>query len=281
MKRGRLPALIGSGALVVIALAIAYPGPMISPGALTRGHAEIEGRCFECHAPWRGAVSQRCIRCHRLTDIGLRTTRGVPIAQPNLKASFHQQLIEQDCTACHSDHAGPKLTEHSRKPFSHTLLRPAARQRCDGCHTAPSDNFHGELTVGCARCHQTDRWKPASFDHAMLSRVEQQRCEDCHRPPTDDLHRPVRGDCQQCHSQRRWKPSTFDHDKRFVLDADHRAPCATCHSAEDYRRYSCYGCHAHRPEPIRARHLDEGIRNFQNCVSCHRDPRAEPEGGDT
>jgi Class III cytochrome C family len=280
VRRGRLPALIASGALVVIALAVAYPGPMVSPGALVRGHAEIEGKCFACHAPWRGAASTRCIRCHRLPDIGLRTTRGVAVAQRTPKVSFHQELIEQDCMACHSDHEG-LTTRRSRKPFSHELLRPAARQSCGGCHAAPSDKVHRDLAVSCSRCHRPDRWKPAPFDHAMLTQAEQEHCESCHRPPTDDLHRPVKSDCQQCHSQKRWKPPTFDHAKRFVLDSDHNVSCATCHSGNDYQRASCYGCHAHQPEPMRVKHLEEGIRNLQRCARCHRDPGAEPEGGDT
>lgn len=281
MRRGGLAALIASGALVVIALAVAYPGPMISPGALMQGHAQIEGKCFACHAPWRGAAWQRCIRCHRLADIGLRTTRGAAVAQRTLKVSFHQELIEQDCMACHSDHEGPKLTEHSRKPFSHELLRPAARQSCGGCHTAPSDKVHRDLAVGCARCHGPDRWKPAQFDHAMLAQAEQQRCEGCHRPPSDDLHRPVKSACPQCHEQKRWKPATFDHARRFVLDTDHNVACTTCHSGADYTLASCYGCHAHQPEPMRVKHLEEGVRNLQRCARCHRDPGSEPQGGDT
>ena len=64
-----------------------------------------------------------------LFDIGLRTSKGAALPKPAVKASFHQDLIEQDCMACHSDHTGPKLTQHSRKPFSHALLRPATRER--------------------------------------------------------------------------------------------------------------------------------------------------------
>jgi hypothetical protein len=317
-----LLALISATLLVLLALALVDPQRMLSPGSLMRGHAELEQDCFACHAPWRGATAQRCVRCHALPDIGLRTTRGVPIPHRLLKVSFHQELIEQDCIACHGDHQG--LTRPSRRPFSHALLRAtvrercenchgapadglhrdlaatcgrchkseqwkpatfdhqllakAAQQRCEGCHKAPADNVHRDLAATCGRCHQPEHWKPATFDHQLLAKAAQQRCEGCHKPPADIVHRQVRGNCAQCHSSVRWKPATLDHDKLFVLDADHNVPCATCHTGGDYSRYTCYGCHAHRPDPVRARHLEEGIQNFENCVRCHRSARGEPEG---
>jgi hypothetical protein len=281
VKRGRLLAVIAANLLVLLALAAAYPSLMVSPGALMRGHASIEKDCFACHSPWRGAVSERCLKCHRIADIGLRTTEGVPLAQRKAKVSFHQDLIEQDCIACHSDHAGPKLTEHSRKPFSHSLLRPEVRNGCSGCHAAPADRVHRNLAAGCARCHQPERWNPANFDHSQLTADEQQHCEGCHKPPEDRTHRSIKGYCGQCHSPQHWRPATFDHDRLFALDADHDADCVTCHNADDYRRYTCYGCHAHRPDQIRAKHLDEGIGDFEDCVRCHKSASGEPEGGES
>ncbi len=79
MRGGPLRALVASAVLAVVALAVAYPERMVSPGALIPAHAGIEKDCFACHAPWRGAASERCTRCHRLADIGLRTTRGVAL----------------------------------------------------------------------------------------------------------------------------------------------------------------------------------------------------------
>ena len=285
MRRGPLSlssllwAVIGAIVLAVIALSFAAPRRMLSPGPLIGGHAQIEADCFACHAPWRGAHWQRCTRCHQVPDIGLRTSRGEPLSQRTLKVSFHQQLIEQNCIACHRDHLADHGDAGSRS-FSHTLLRPAVRTVCEDCHAAPVNPAHRDLTVGCARCHRTERWKPADFDHTALAPIEQQHCDGCHRPPADDLHQVLKDRCQQCHSQKRWKPANFDHDKRFVLDADHNAPCATCHLASDVRRYSCYGCHAHRQDRIRALHVEEGIRSFTDCVRCHRDPGADPEGGE-
>ena len=234
LKRG-LFIVIAANLVALVALAFVYPQLMISPGPVVAGHAEIATDCFACHAPWRGAESTRCITCHALPDIGLRTSKGVQIAakkpQQRLKASFHQDLLEQDCMACHSDHQGPKLTHRSSKRFSHALLRPAVQQQCEGCH----------------------------------------------QQPTDSIHQRISGDCQACHRQQAWKPATFDHAELFVLDRDHQTPCITCHQDNDYKRYTCYGCHEHTAAKVRAEHEEEGIRNFDNCVECHRDPGVQPD----
>ncbi len=271
-----LLAVIAANLLVLVALVFVYPHLMVSPGSLVQGHAELDTDCFACHSPWRGAASERCAKCHLLPDIGLRTTKGAPLDQRTIKTSFHQELIEQDCMACHSDHQGPKLTQRSRKPFSHALLRTAVRERCESCHAAPTDKVHRDLSVSCGQCHTLERWKPATFDHALLAKSVLERCEGCHKAPTDSLHRQFKGNCGQCHSQERWKPATFDHDKYFVLDRDHNTKCVTCHTSDDYTRYTCYGCHEHRRDKVRAEHLEEGIRDFENCVECHRSASEEP-----
>ena len=224
--------LITANLLGLVALAFVYPHLMISPGPLVTAHRELATDCFACHAPLRGAAPERCTRCHALPDIGLRTTKGLAIPLRSVKTSFHQELIEPDCMACHSDHQGPKLAQRSRKTFSHLLLRATVRERCEGCHRAPVDN----------------------------------------------LHRQISGNCAQCHSQNGWKPATFDHARLFLLDRDHNAACVTCHTNNDYSRYTCYGCHEHTPDKMRKKHIKEGIRNFENCVECHRS--ASEEHGD-
>ena len=136
-------------------------------------------------------------------------------------------------------------------------------------------------------CH-TDHRSPRlakqshkSFSHALLRPAVQKQCESCHQKPTDRLHQKVGGDCQACHRQDAWTPATFDHAKSFVLDRDHDAACVTCHKGNDYSAFTCYGCHEHTPANIRAEHEKEGIRGFENCVECHRDPGVEPEKSGT
>ena len=283
MKGRWLWIVIVANLVVLVALAFVYPHLMVGPGALAPEHAALATDCFACHAPLRGASADRCIACHALPDIGLRTTKGVatkPIsatAANQIKMSFHQELTEQNCMDCHSDHAGPKLTQRSRKKFSHALLRLETRNRCESCHIAPRNERHRNLNIGCAQCHKAEAWKPASFDHAALSATELGRCVTCHKVPTNSLHRQIAGNCGQCHTPKAWKPATFEHVKFFVLDKDHNASCATCHAANDYSKYTCYGCHEHTPANVRGKHIEEGIQNFENCVACHRSADGESE----
>ena len=284
MKGRWLWAVVCANLLVLVGLAFAYPQAMVSPGPLLPGHAALADDCFACHAPLRGATTERCIACHAVPDIGLRATKGLPIqaAQAGraarLTISFHQQLAEQDCMACHGDHAAPRLNKGHRKSFSHAALRLPTREGCAACHVAPANAVHKSLSAGCVQCHKTDAWKPAGFDHAALPQAELARCESCHKAPTDTLHRQINGRCAQCHAPKAWKPATFEHDKLFRLDRDHQASCATCHLGDDYSQYTCYGCHEHSAANIRRKHVEEGIQNYENCVKCHRSAEGEREG---
>lgn len=193
---------------------------------------------------------------------------------PGKLISGHKHL-EVDCFACH------------------TPLRGADSERCVSCHKPAeigrlttagksiakpltSTPFHQKLTSqDCVACHSdhagVKRFRPQGhFNHALLQKAMLDQCHTCHKSPADPLHKQISGNCNQCHNMERWTPATFDHDKYFVLDRDHNARCVTCHVGSDYRRYTCYGCHEHTPTNIRREHIEEGIRDFNNCVECHR-----------
>jgi hypothetical protein len=226
--------VITANLIGLVGLAFVYPHLMVSPGPLVAAHSELTTNCESCHAPWRGPEPARCVTCHTVASIGVTTTDHVPIVRRKATTAFHQELLDQNCNACHSDHEGPMRPEQSRKRFSHTLLRSGVREQCQTCHTAPLNRVHSEIT----------------------------------------------GNCAQCHSLNAWKPATLDHNKFFVLDRNHNATCVTCHVGGDYKTYTCYGCHAHTEARIRDKHVEEGIRNFQNCVRCHRSASEGGEGGE-
>ncbi len=158
-------------------------------------------------------------------------------------------------------------------------FRVLRRQFEDALRTQCS--FHLQNCVSCHSEHQGSRIGQGTrmaFSHALLQPATQAHCATCHTAPATALHRGLTTGCAQCHSTVRWTLATFDHARLFVLDRDHNAPCATCHVNNDTSRYTCYGCHEHQPDRIGARHRREGIRDFQNCVSCHRSAHGEPEG---
>jgi hypothetical protein len=186
----------------------------------------------------------------------------------------HKQL-ETDCFACHASFTG------------------AASARCVSCHKPgeigrqtsaglpifkplTSTPFHQKLvSQDCVACHSdhagVKRYRvQGRFNHAMLQKATLDQCQGCHKAPADALHKQISGNCSQCHTQEKWVPATFDHDKFFALDRDHDTRCVTCHARNDYSRYTCYGCHEHSLSNIRGEHVEEGIRDFDNCVECHR-----------
>jgi hypothetical protein len=211
--------------VVLVALAFVYPQLMLAPGALDKEHAGLSGNCFACHTPLRGATADRCIACHKLPDIGLRTTKGATIvnARP-VKVSFHQELNDPNCMACHSDHAGPKLTQRSRKPFSHAMLREVARDRCETCHNAPADTLHKQMSGNCAQCHQPQAWKPASFDHDKffpLDKDHNATCVTCHAGNNYNQYT-----CYGCHEH---TPANMQAKHREEVGTENLDNCVRCH----------------------------------------------------
>lgn len=164
----------------------------------------------------------------------------------------------EKCMACHAlDRIGLFTTrgtriEGKRVPFHQKL----EDQACIVCHTD-----HSRLATGHTR---------NAFSHELLRADVREQCDSCHDRPADSLHSTMSGNCSACHTNKAWIPADFDHARYFRLDGEHNAECSTCHVQNDYGEYTCYGCHEHTPAGIRAEHLEEGIRDFQNCVTCHR-----------
>jgi hypothetical protein len=229
VKRRWVLALITANLAGLGALIFYWPNFMVSPGPLAPAHAELTTDCFACHVPFRGATAQQCVSCHVVATIGLVTTKGVKLAPSGQKAAFHQQLATQNCLSCHTAHEGSALALGHQQSFSHELLLPAARAKCETCHT----------------------------------------------PPATTMHQGVTENCGQCHTQQAWKPANFDHSKFFLLEGPHATACTTCHINNDTSHLTCFGCHEHQPDAIRAKHLHEGIQNFENCAQCHRSAQGE------
>jgi hypothetical protein len=229
VKHPVIVGVIAANLLALLALCFIYPEFMVGPGPLIKGHAELANDCLACHTPWRGAASPRYVQCHALHDIGLRTSHIAPLPQKGVKTAFNRELVEQDCMACHSDHAGPRLTQRSRKLLSHDLLRAAVQPECESCHAKPADSLRRDLGAACGSCHTVQRWKLATFKHSLLDAAVLARCEACRKTPAYTLHQQFKGDCGSCHGQEKWKrpPSTMASGSCWTATTTPSAPPAT------------------------------------------------------
>lgn len=196
--------------------------------------------------------------------------------------------LSNDCFACHAP------------------LQGAVAARCTTCHAisdiglktvagAPVTHpttmvpFHqGLADADCMGCH-TDHPPPSltpphshSFAHAMLTPAVGAACSACHSAPKNVLHAGSTAQCSTCHSQSDWASAAIDHAGFFALTGPHDVACATCHTtANDFGKFTCFGCHSHQEADLIAEHLEEGIRSIDNCVACHRGADAEVgEGGE-
>lgn len=77
---------------------VIYPELMISPGKTIDSHAEISSDCFACHTPFIGSTADKCMACHKVADIGIRTTRGLAIDKEKKNVAFHDY---ESCVECH------------------------------------------------------------------------------------------------------------------------------------------------------------------------------------
>jgi hypothetical protein len=194
----------------------------------------------------------------------------------------HATLAE-NCSSCHAPFRGaPPEKCVSCHAVADIGIRATTGALIAGQGMRPA--FHQALvTQACLSCHvEHPGANPAAreptFSHALLNGKMRSQCSSCHVPPADALHADKSANCATCHSQNGWKPATFDHDRFFPLIGPHKATCATCHTKNDFSTYTCFSCHEHEPGRVRVQHLEEGIRNIDNCVSCHRKGEAEKEG---
>ncbi|MBW2460454.1 MAG: hypothetical protein JRH11_02325 [Deltaproteobacteria bacterium] len=205
---------------------------LLSPGALARSHAELEGddNCNECHASGRRVSDDLCRHCH--SDLSRRIRAG--------QGLHGREYTDRECARCHVDHLGRgtrliRWPGGSPEQLDHNLTGwPLAG---------------GHIGAGCRDCHNR---RNSRGNRTYLGAPK--ACNACHEE--EDPHNGRFGTrCQTCHRELRWQAVSmddFDHSlARFALRGKHR-------------EVECRGCHS---EPPRYRGIDFGI-----CASCHRDP---------
>ncbi len=211
----------------IIYLSFVRPHQMVSPGDLIPAHSALQNDCFACHAPLQGASVERCTTCHTIADIGLRTSKGVAIPISSARPAFHQSLAKTDCMACHSDHPRPRLTKTTSVRFEHTMLKAGVRSNCQSCHKPPRDELHIGQDLGCAACHQTAHWKPATFAHDRLFVLDGHHdaaCKTCHLGGNYQRYT-----CYGCHEHQEAQ-IIAEHRREGIANIEN---CVRCHRSAE------------------------------------------------
>ena len=210
----------------VLLLVFIYPHLMVSPGKLIDAHLELTTACFACHSGFTGSPAEKCIQCHKVEEIGVKTTKGLSIAKEKKNVAFHQKLIKEDCVACHSDHKGVKAFRPIGQ-FSHQLLKPVVQGQCKGCHGYPRDTLHQNIKGPCGQCHSDESWTPATFDHDEFFRFDKDHtteCRTCHM--NNDFSNYT---CYGCHEHSRSKIRE-EHIEEGIYEYE---SCVECHRSGD------------------------------------------------
>jgi hypothetical protein len=287
--------------LILAALVLTAPDFLLSPGPLMKGHQSLKNNCLSCHQPLKGAASVQCLSCHKPSDIGFKSFSGKLITKNDGKVQFHQGLPEKTCIECHTDHKGIAAAKAIRS-FRHELISKELLNNCSNCHAQkkPADEVHRFTRGNCGQCHNTSRWKPATFDHKQLTGISDRSCISCHKKdkPDDKLHMSLSDNCNTCHGTKSWKPAAFDHSR---LDASSGKNCIKCHKTDQpndsmhrLSQASCADCHNtnkwkpatfnhdryfrldgdHRAS-CRTCHTNHGNYKIYTCYGCHEHSEAK------
>lgn len=243
-------------AILLVTLLLTFTGyniiAQISPGDLSKAHAELEGvsNCTKCHSAGKKVLNQKCLDCHKEIKANILSKKGYHASA---------EVKGKDCATCHNEHHGRnfQITRFDKNNFNHaktgfTLKGQHAKEDCKACH------------------------KPAYIKDAKLRKNQgtylglDQSCLSCH----DDYHQgKMSSNCTDCHSFNSFKNAkAFDHNKtRFPLLGEHiNLSCAECHKteivngkpAQKYTGMAFGNCNAC--------HKDAHNNRFgQNCKQCH------------
>jgi hypothetical protein len=245
---------------------------------LTGGHSGVA--CLSCHVNgvYKG-TSSSCYSCHGAKDA-------------------HGGQFGPDCGSCHKPTSWQDVHfDHGKTGFP--LNGGHANAQCKACHVngvfkgtskecvachAGDDAHSGQFGTVCSACHDTSKWKNATFNHGntgfpLAGSHANVACKSCHAggvykgTPKNcyachagkDNHNGQFGtDCGSCHKPTQWSDVTFNHGNTgFPLTGRHGGvPCSACH-ANGYKGTpaNCYACHASK---------DAHNGQFgKDCGSCH------------
>ncbi len=235
----------------------------LSPGPLSRAHADLDGAlgCMKCHGRGAGAKDgARCLECHKEIAWLIAARRGL-----------HAEAHAESCFDCHAEHGGRdapliRFDEGAPEKFDHARAGFALEGR--------------HRTLACTKCHTPALRKGEA---ARLSRRGtapggfvglERACATCHEDPHAGR---LGSECRTCHGNDGFKPAPgFDHGKtRFALTGRHATvACAKCHEKLWTAAVAAAASgEGRRPRPF-------GPLAHEECSACHRDVHEARLGAD-
>ncbi|MDD2797759.1 MAG: cytochrome C [Bacteroidales bacterium] len=263
----------------------------ISPGELSKGHADLEGvsNCTKCHTVGNKVTREKCLACHKEIK-----------AQIVAKKGFHasSEVGSKDCFTCHNEHHGRnfQIVKFDQKKFDHNLTGfklsgVHAKKDCKACHKAEfisdpklkknlntflglkqeclschADYHQGKLSNKCATCHGFESFKNpkvVGFDHnktkfPLLGKHKTTDCVKCHKTEIIDGKPAQRfkglkfASCVDCHKD--------VHENKFGQD------CKKCHTEESFHIIKNEKTFDHDKTNFKL----IGAHNTVDCKKCHK-----------
>ena len=210
----------------------------ISPGDLTKFHADLEGlsNCTKCHNLGEQLTNTNCLNCHK--EIKERIDQN---------SGYHSSgdVKGKNCWSCHSEHNGRnfEIIHFDKSQFDHSKTK----FDLTGSHTK----------LECNKCHKSDLIKDAELkkrENTYLGLGNS--CADCH----EDIHQSTLGkNCNTCHNTDKFKPASgFNHNKAsYKLTGAHQ-------------QVLCEKCHLNETRNGKQFTKFKGLA-FQQCSDCHKD----------
>ena len=211
----------------------------LSPGDLSKAHAELEGisNCTKCHVLGQKVSNDKCLDCHKELKSRVVQNKGFHVSK---------EVKGKACASCHNEHHGRTfdLVRLDEDKFEHQLTG----YELTGAHKKTE----------CRECHKADYVSDITLKKKKTTFLGlKQSCGSCH----EDVHQKTlsTNDCAKCHTTEDFKPaSRFDHNRaKFALKGKHiEVDCIKCHKKElrngkEFQHFTKIA--------------------FDNCSSCHDD----------
>jgi hypothetical protein len=257
------------------------PAPLAQDEEPEFPHGEFEGDCSQCHGDegWTPLVLDPEFR-GKLHPFPLRQAHDLQDCRACHSKTLDFTRADPACVSCHMDpHRSEFGTDCGRCHVPRTFIDRFRMQRMHHLTRFPLRGSHRALE--CEDCHPL-----VASGHLQFVRTPTE-CQACHLNDylgaTDPNHTTAGfpPECDACHAPGLWQQARFDHDSIFfpIYSGEHRnrwSGCSTCHVVpNDYRQFSCFGCHPHDdettttrdhsgPPPIAGFNYNSGA-----CYACH------------